>query len=135
MQESGAMKGLECDSLGGGTVESRQDASREGETYNRTAMTVNPLFLLLLGLHILFIWNILSPKSMCPFEVLLQCSLTNEASSVHLVSQSRYSPPSTISRVIGATRKGFHSFHSLINLGQYLTEQTFQYHILIGQNK
>lgn len=65
------MEGLECDSLGGWHNGEQQGASREGESHNRTAMTANPLFLLLLGLHILFVWNILSPTSMCPFEVLL----------------------------------------------------------------
>lgn len=90
----------------GGTAERRQGASREGESHNRTAMTANPLFLLLSGLHILFVWNILSPTSMCPFEVLLQCSSINEASSIHPVSHSHDTPALNRLQGNGCHKKG-----------------------------
>lgn len=122
------MEGLECDSLGGWHSEEQARCfKRRGKSQQDCDDSKPP--------HILFVWNILSPTSMCPFEVLLQCSSINEASSVHPVSHSHDTPALNVSRVMGATRKGFRSFHSLINLGRCPTEQTFQYHILIGQNK
>lgn len=100
------MEGLECDSLG------RWHSGEEARCFKRRGKSQQdcddskPLFLLLSGLHILFVWNILSPTSMCPFEVLLQGSSINEASSVHPVSHSHDTPALNRLQGNGCHKKG-----------------------------